>query len=204
MRTNLWREVSILVQIDFSRGFLPLRFFWHTRHMSARYSSRYFATHISEINHFGLYIRQNNRFWLPELKVSRAKISQTSIAWVLLENCKSQLLIINKLFLLYNIINIILIFEFQCDVCGRGFSQKSTLKVHYNIHTGEMPYSCHMCSKKFRQKQGLNAHVKANRCQSGAIRPEPRNSQGQSNGSRSPDFFAISNNQNENQKVSLI
>ena len=54
------------------------------------------------------------------------------------------------------------------------------------------------------QKQGLNAHVKANRCQSGAIRPEPRNSQSQSNGSRSPDFFAISNNQNENQKVSLI
>ena len=64
----------------FTRLFAFKVFFWHTRHMFARYSSRYFATHISEINHFGLYIRQNNRFWLPELKVSRAKISQTSIA----------------------------------------------------------------------------------------------------------------------------
>lgn len=37
-----------------------------------------------------------------------------------------------------------------------------------------MPYECHMCLKKFRQKQGLNAHVKANRCQMGAIRASPR------------------------------
>ena len=52
-----------------------------------------------------------------------------------------------------------------------------------------MPYECHMCLKKFRQKQGLNAHVKANRCQMGAIRPSAR--ERDTSDGKSPGFCAI-------------
>ena len=34
----------------------------------------------------------------------------------------------------------------KCDVCGKGFSDKSQLNDHKNIHTGEKPYKCKYCS----------------------------------------------------------
>lgn len=47
----------------------------------------------------------------------------------------------------------------HCQVCNRGFLNKSNIKVHLRTHTGEKPFGCEHCSKAFRQKAHLLKHM---------------------------------------------
>ncbi|XP_035218443.1 gastrula zinc finger protein XlCGF49.1-like [Stegodyphus dumicola] len=49
---------------------------------------------------------------------------------------------------------------YVCDICGRSFSQKSTLKEHYKLHTGERPFVCPTCKKCFTQRGTLKTHMR--------------------------------------------
>ena len=39
--------------------------------------------------------------------------------------------------------------KYKCEICGKGFCDKSRLKDHINVHTGEKPHKCKFCDKGF-------------------------------------------------------
>ena len=48
--------------------------------------------------------------------------------------------------------------RYQCDICHRYISTKSTLKRHNMIHTGERPFKCSICDNSFRRRYHLLNH----------------------------------------------
>ncbi|XP_074036996.1 uncharacterized protein [Leptinotarsa decemlineata] len=48
--------------------------------------------------------------------------------------------------------------RFQCQTCFKSFFQRSHLRDHELIHTGEKPFRCKICFKSFRHGSHLKSH----------------------------------------------
>ena len=51
---------------------------------------------------------------------------------------------------------------YNCQVCGKSFRYKPTLREHVYVHTGKpMPFQCHIktCNKTFFTKYKLDVHM---------------------------------------------
>ncbi|XP_056642999.1 zinc finger protein 708-like isoform X1 [Diorhabda sublineata] len=57
--------------------------------------------------------------------------------------------------------------SYQCPICSKLFSYRTTLKKHLTIHSGVKPYICSFCGKAFNSIYNLQVHERihvGNRC----------------------------------------
>ncbi len=47
---------------------------------------------------------------------------------------------------------------YECDVCGRMFTEKGNLKQHQITHLSEKPYKCDVCEAAFTRSNNLKHH----------------------------------------------
>ncbi|KAJ8375769.1 hypothetical protein SKAU_G00063490 [Synaphobranchus kaupii] len=47
-----------------------------------------------------------------------------------------------------------------CGICGKVFSESSSVRRHIRIHRGVKPYECQLCNKAFRQGNQLKTHMR--------------------------------------------
>jgi uncharacterized Zn-finger protein len=48
---------------------------------------------------------------------------------------------------------------FHCDICNKGYKDRSNLTKHLRTHTKEKPYVCEVCGKEFSHSQSKKDHM---------------------------------------------
>eukprot|EP00088_Acartia_fossae_P017462 TRINITY_DN1990_c0_g1_i4.p1 TRINITY_DN1990_c0_g1~~TRINITY_DN1990_c0_g1_i4.p1 ORF type:complete len:717 (+),score=74.48 TRINITY_DN1990_c0_g1_i4:58-2208(+) len=54
--------------------------------------------------------------------------------------------------------NLMHIKRFECDICNKKCSERTQLRIHRRIHTGEKPYVCNICGYASNQRSNLRKH----------------------------------------------
>jgi len=60
---------------------------------------------------------------------------------------------------------------YECTICGKWFTQTSSLRVHSKLHTGENMFPCPLCPKQFTTRQNMQNHAHKCKLKSMGILP---------------------------------
>ena len=52
---------------------------------------------------------------------------------------------------------------YECEICGKGFSNERYLKKHKEVHDSTRKFECSVCKKKFKSQKHLTVHDKIHR-----------------------------------------
>ena len=52
---------------------------------------------------------------------------------------------------------------FECEICGKGFSNERYLQRHLEVHDSTRKFECSVCNKKFKSQKHLTVHDKIHR-----------------------------------------
>ena len=50
-------------------------------------------------------------------------------------------------------------FGYFCPICKIRCNDKTSLRNHYRVHSGEKPFACPICNYRARQKGNLKLHM---------------------------------------------
>ncbi|CAK5268013.1 unnamed protein product [Mycena citricolor] len=62
-----------------------------------------------------------------------------------------------------------------CDICGKRFNRPSSLRIHVNTHTGEMPFTCPYprCGRAFNVNSNMRRHYRNHSASEPTTSPRP-------------------------------
>ncbi len=54
--------------------------------------------------------------------------------------------------------------KYECNICGKSFTTKSSFENHQSVHTGRFRFVCETCNKGFNLKRVFKKHQETHRC----------------------------------------
>ncbi|KOB68924.1 Uncharacterized protein OBRU01_17403 [Operophtera brumata] len=110
----------------------------------------YFDNRAQQTKHHNTYFKENTESEIPQITLSKELTCFTCLKTFS-----------NRTYLSLHIINKHQDGKkrFVCEVCGKGFYDKTKFNLHLSTHSDDRSYKCNICELSFKTKQYLRGHL---------------------------------------------